>query len=229
MMRWVYIAFFLMALAACHGDEELDPARVGYNFFPLQVGIYVVYDVEEITYSFESSITENFQLRTQVVDSFMNQAGNLTYIMYEWRRSSPGDDWEFVQTNSLRRNATQGVFVEGNVPFLRLSFPIAAGKSWDGNVLNSQPEDVYEMDSIFSTYVTPAGENIPETVTVVQEDNQDFTVNLVRRFEIYGRHIGVVYKEEIDLSYCTDEDCIGQQVIESGSELRQSLVEYGQE
>ena len=85
------------------------------------------------------------------------------------------------------------------------------------------------MDSIFSTYVTPAGENIPETVTVVQEDNQDFTVNLVRRFEIYGRHIGVVYKEEIDLSYCTDEDCIGQQVIESGSELRQSLVEYGQE
>ena len=64
---------------------------------------------------------------------------------------------------------------------------------------------------------------------MIQEDNDDFTVNLIRRFEIYGQDIGLVYKEEIDLRYCTEQECIGQQIIESGQELRQSLLEYGQE
>ena len=232
MMRFGYAVVFLVMIMACqdNGEEgELDPVRLGYEFFPLQVGAYIIYDVEEITYSSERSITTNYQLRTQVVDSFMNQAGSLTYVLHELRRDSPDDAWEFIQTNSLQRNETQGVFFDGNVPFLRLSFPVVAGKTWDGNALNAEPEDLYEMDSVFSAYITPSGQNIPETLTVIQEDNDDFTVNLIRRFEIYGQDIGLVYKEEIDLRYCTEQECIGQQIIESGQELRQSLLEYGQE
>lgn len=229
MTRRIYISLILAVCLACQSDENaLDPSRPGYNFFPLKVGAWNVYDVKEITYASQTGTTANFQLRTEVVDSFMNQAGGITYILYEWERESSADEWEFVRTLNSQRTGTQGVLTEGNTPFLKLSFPLQAGKTWDGNALNTLQDDEYEMDSLFHEYVTAAGETIAETLTVIQEDNEDFTVNLIRRFEIYGWDIGVVYREETDLNYCIEEDCIGQQIVESGREFRQSLVEYGQ-
>ena len=168
-----------------------------------------------------------YQKRTEVVDSFQNQAGEITYILHCFRRSSSNLEWEFEQTNSARRTATQGIFIEGNTPLLKLSFPISAGKMWNGNALNTMDEDLFEMDSLFSGYITQAQDTIPETLTVIQEDNQDFIANLITNYEIYGLGIGMVYKEEIDVRYCTDDPCIGQQIIDNGRIFRQSIINYG--
>ena len=48
-------------------------------------------------------------------------------------------------------------------------------------------------------------------------------------YEIYARHIGLVYKEATVLEYCTVGDCIGKQQIEKGYTLKQTLTAYGKE
>ena len=220
------VGFFL--LLGCQDEVlEADPVGVGYNFFPLNLGDFRIYDVEEITYSSQGPEMNSFQMRTEVVDTFQNQAGGITYVISELRRDTPSDEWEFVQTNSARLTETQAMFADGNVSFLKLSFPISAGKTWDANALNSMDEDLVEMDSLFVPYITSAGDSIPETLTVILEDNQDVIVNLVRSYEIYGLDIGLVYFEEIDRFFCVEETCLGQQIIEEGTEIRQTLIAYG--
>ena len=82
------------------------------------------------------------------------------------------------------------------------------------------------MTDLFSSYITPEQDTIPNTLTVIQEDNQDFIVSLDQRREIYAQGVGLVMKEVILLNYCTNPDCIGQQIVESGRKLTQYLLEY---
>lgn len=213
---------------SCGGDDvSPNPDRVGYSFFPLEVGRYQIYNVEERLFVFQNFSIDSFQMRLEVVDSFRNQSGEFTYVLHQFMRPGPDDEWTFVQTNSARRTATQAIFVEGNRPELKLSFPIEAGRTWDGNALHVSDPDEYQMDSLFSTYITNIGDTVDQTLTVIQEDNQDFIVNQVTRHEIYGLNIGLVYSEQVDLEYCGDPDCIGQQIVENGRIFKQTLVEYG--
>ncbi|MEM7107092.1 MAG: hypothetical protein AAF519_02615 [Bacteroidota bacterium] len=227
---WKFTFLFLIIILSCRSDDlSPDPGSVGYLFFPLELGSFIEYEVEETMYQFELETITNFQRRTEVVDSFINQAGEITYVIHQFERTFSDQEWDFVQTNSARLTATQGILIEGNLPLLKLSFPIAAGKIWDGNALNTMDKDEFAMDSLFSVYITQAQDTISETLTVIQEDNQDFVVNLVTNYEIYGLGIGLVYKEEVNLRYCTADDCIGQQRIDNGRIVKQSLINYGQE
>lgn len=228
MKKYLIFIALMISFFACQQDEpEADPVAVGFNFFPLAVGDFQVYEVEEVTHSSQGAVTGNFQRRVEVVDSFQNQTGTVTYVLHEFRRETDAQEWEFVATNSARRTPFQGILNEGNVPVLKLSFPISAGKMWDSNALNGFESDLFEMDSLFVPYITARGMLIPETLTVIQENNQDFTVNLERDHEIYGLNIGLVYSENIDLSFCIEEACLGQQIIEEGREVRQTLIEHG--
>ena len=227
-MRNVYVFTFLVLLA-CSKDEVVSEARdIGYPFFPLCVGAFIEYEASETLYQFETSNTTNFQIRTEVVDSFQNQAGEVTYVLHNFERLTDHDEWEFMETNSARVTDNQVIFIEGNVPILKLVFPIAPGRTWDSNVFNNNEPDDFIMDSLYAQYITFSGDTIPETLTIIQEDNQDFVVNLITNYEIYGLGLGLVYKEEVDLRYCRDDDCIGQQVIDNGRIFQQSVISYGQ-
>ncbi|TRX51392.1 hypothetical protein FNH22_24180 [Fulvivirga sp. M361] len=230
MRKYLIVIFCAVQLLSCQEEGALpDTVAVGYNFFPLQLGDFRVYEVEEITHSSQGATVDSFQIRVDVVDSFRNQAGGITYVLSQFTRVSSLEEWKFEKTNSARLTGVQGIFIEGNVPFLKLSFPISAGKTWDSNALNALDEDLFEMDSLFSPYTTTRDIQMPQTLTVIQEDNQDFTVNFIKRHEIYGLDIGLVYSEDINLAFCIEESCLGQQIVENGKEIRRSLIDYGTE
>ena len=69
----------------------------------------------------------------------------------------------------------------------------------------------------------------PTTVTVIQSNNRDTLEmqNFVQ--EIYAQHIGMVLRESRVFRYCSETDCFGQQIIETGRSFRQRLIAYGKE
>lgn len=231
MKNWLYLTLITFVVIACNTETvEPDETRLGADFYPLQVGNYSIFEVENIDYKITGEVVaSSFQLKTQVIDSFVNQTGTLSYEIHYYKRQSPSESWKFLHAWTARRNGNQAILVEDNIPFLKLSFPVSENKIWDGNVLNTLPQDDYEMDSLLSRYITPAQDTIENTLTVIQGNNEDFTVELDRRYEIYGLHKGLVYKEDILLQYCTTTDCLGQEKVESGHEYRQYLLETGKQ
>ncbi|MCZ6899744.1 MAG: hypothetical protein O7F74_05870 [Bacteroidetes bacterium] len=206
-----------------------DTTRVGFDFVPLQVGDFRVYQVEEITKTVLLGFdTARFQLKESLVDSFPGQGGDIIYLLHRSKRLSANDAWELDSVWTARRNQTQAVTVESNVPFIKMVFPIDENKIWDGNKLNSADNDAYEMRNLFASFDT--GLTIfEETLTVIQNEKLDSIDILDFRKEIYGLNIGLIYKNSSFLEFCDDFDCLGQKEIEQGRILKQTIIDYGKE
>lgn len=237
-----YLSFFLPALLfwQCAGDPEPN-VQPDSTYFPLSVGAFYIYDVEETQYSVINGQEDlSYQLKLSVTDSFRNNAGGTTYVIQRYVRNNVDEAFQYSDTWSARIEATQVVIVEGNIAYVRLVFPVSVGRSWNGNALNNLKGDescgdsmnfdcdVYQIESVDVPY--QFGEEwLTETVEVVQSNNIDVIVKEDVRKEIYARNIGLVYKESAVLNYCTVGSCIGQQQVDDGYTWKQSLVGYGKE
>jgi hypothetical protein len=222
-----FIALALLTTAC--DPEDSKPTDSGLAYFPLQTGNFYVYDVEETVYS-EVAPTKNlqYQLKIEVTDSFPNTEGGYTYVLNRTKRTDANEAWVDLDTWSVRSNDREVILNEGNISFVRISFPIVSGKKWDGNKYNNQDKDEYLINEIgeIGKSFESSGTTYENTFTVVQEDNEDFIVFLDKRQEVYAKNIGLVYKETTQLNYCTSNDCIGQQKVKSGVIYKQNLNQY---
>ncbi len=218
----------LMILLGC-SESELIPEDdfFGYEYFPVSTGQYRLFEVQEINYLLSGEVvTEDYQLKEEITASFLT-GGDSTFIINRFKRSSELSEWEYLNTWQSRKTKNNAIIIEGNIPLVKLVFPVENKISWNANALNTQEEDLFTIDSLNFSFARGAGTEFPNTLTVIQEDNQDFIVSFNRRFEVYALNVGLVYKETKILNYCANNNCLGQQIVETGMEYSQTLVEYG--
>jgi hypothetical protein len=219
------IFLFLLIVAGCTSDEQ-PVIDTGKAYIPLQVGDFQIYDVDETNYfPLEDPEQLHYQVKTQVVDSFEHNAGSYTYVIHRSRRDSESDPWTYVESWSVRVTDLEAIVNESNISFVKITFPVAAGKKWNGNAYNSSEEDDYEMTSVDQPYQLEDTE-FASTITVDQENRVDLLFN-DRRFEVYAKDIGLIYREVTDLEYCSEVACFGQNKIERGIVYKQTIIEYG--
>jgi hypothetical protein len=216
---------FLALLVGCEAEHSLV-TNAGAAYFPLQTGVFQVYTVHEIIYSASEAPQEsNYELMTEVTDSFPS-ANGLTYVIHRRTRQNDTDAWQALDTWSVRKDDREIIVSEGNSAFVKMKFPLHEENVWDGNVFNSLGRDDYAWKEI----AKPAafnGMTFEKTLTVEQEDNEDPIVFRDERKEVYAMDIGLVYKEIIQLNYCTADACLGQQKIDHGQEVTMVIREYG--
>ncbi len=231
----VFLVSFLL-ITSCSENEDTLP-DLGLDYFPLQVDNYAIYQVVEtsILQSVETEIS--YELNVTVTDSTINEKGEVTYILVRKKRLSPSDNWENVDTWSTKMINNRIIQNEANVSFVKLIFPPSLNVTWDGNQFNNLPgnaELFYDGDDtpyIISELDKPislaTGFETDQSLTVIQNDLNDIYTGIDERKEIYARKVGLIYKEVVQKKYCTDIGCYGQQKVEQGVILIQSLKEYG--
>jgi hypothetical protein len=222
-----YLFGFSLLFWSC--DENSPKHLSDQDYFPLQVGLYHVYSVEQTEYTgLNNSTSTAYELKVKVIDSFTDSEGATTYVMHRSKRLTESDSWEFVDTWSSRINQFETVINEGVVSYVRLSFPVFESKEWDGNIMNSMPEDLYIYDHAGEPFQLDNGQNFSDCLVVNQEEYLD-VLSKNDRLEVYARNVGLIYKKYIDINYCDEGDCFGQQEIKNGVEYFQVLKEYGEE
>ena len=216
---------FLTLITGCGTDEHFD-RRGGGAYFPLQRGTFHVYDVKEVRYNGSGQPLESrYQLLTEVTDSFPSEGG-YRYVIHRSMRQTEAETWQALDTWSVRKDDHQVVVTEGNTPYVKIRFPLKEGNTWDGNVFNSQGADDYTLRDVEAP-ASFGGASFEKTITVEQEINDDKIVFRDERKEVYAQDVGLVYKEILQLSYCTDDPCLGQQQIVNGIEMEMVFREYG--
>lgn len=213
-------------LTACEGEQEVA-AIADSEYFALQTGKYQIYDVNEVRYTVSADpITVKYQLKAEVVDSFASGPNIYTYVIHRSTRESEADSWTSLDTWSARREDGALIVSEGNTPYVKLRTPLAHGNTWNGNLFNTIGEDEYGYSNIGQS-IEINGISFGETLTVEQENNEDSIVFRDERNEVYARNVGLVYKEFIQLHYCTADACLGQQKVDEGIERTMVINEYG--
>ena len=248
MPRFLKKAFSVLLVTILTGwftgcGSDPDKAPDGRQYFPLRVGDYRVYHISETQISAYNIETDfEYDIKSLVVDSFPNVSGSYSYIIHRYKRTSATDDWQSLDTWTARADSREVVVTEGSASFVRLTFPMKNGRSWNGNTYNNLESsefcegetvtscDLYELDKVaqpMTTSLEPL--TFENTVEVIQNNSPDLITKFDIRKEIYALDVGLVYKYSKVLNYCTIGNCLGQQLVESGVIFTQELTDYGHE
>ena len=219
----------LVLTFGCDSTIDLDPEASGQAFYPLNTGDYREYKVQEVKYTIlNPPDTINYFLKEQIGKSFTNQTGGITYTLNRFKRNDDAIAWEIDSVWTVIKSETNVVVSENNIPFTKLVFPVLDQKKWDGNAFNTLEEELYAYEDTFQP-LTLNNNSFNSTLKVIQENNPDSIVMKDLRSEIYAENVGLIYKESIILHYCTENECLGKQIIEQGIDFRQELIGYGNE
>ena len=119
---------------------------------------------------------------------------------------------------------------EGNTAYVKLTFPMQEGLTWDGNSLNDLEPDSYEIRMLNHPFKVDSI-TFANTVHVFQADLLDPAKISADdyRVEVYADSIGLVFKEIIQKEYC-DYSAGGpcsEPTVLTGFEYEQKLIEFG--
>ena len=222
-----YIHLVFLALFACgESTVELSTDRLGYHYFPLDVGDFRIYDVEESRFTVLGEEQLSYELKEYVADSGLNASDNLYYILHRSTRINDTDSWNLDSIWTAQKTTSIGILFENNRPFVKMSFPDAQGIFWDGNSMNTNGNETYQYElDIADTILfdTP----FEKIVKVVQNDRSD-AIGVNDRAEFFAPNVGLILKTSTVLNYC-QADCKEINEIQSGRTYKMTLKSYGKE
>jgi hypothetical protein len=210
----------ILAFAACKKKtEELSSPPLS-DYFPLQVGKYVIYRLDStVLLPFGSGFTTRSYRAKDVVDAvFTDNQGRKSYRIYRSITDTNGiAPYRNIATYYATPNGTDWMeYVDNNLRFMKLRWPIRQATQWQGNSLfidayGSSSNIVaqyyanwtYQYDSVGMPY-TLLGKTYDSTVKVNQRDETipegpltPSTLYQQRNYSVerYAKGIGLIYKD----------------------------------
>lgn len=211
------LIFFLIALGlfSCKKDKSTAP-DMGYNYFPDQVGKYVIYDVDSFFYDgniptlnynntfFTAKIdTFKFQVKEKIQSIYYDNQNRPTIRLERYRKYynsvTPYSALPWVLTDIWAENKTPTTMekVEENVRYVRLIFPAKTDRFWDANIQNT--EDEKKFDYQFVDQSRTIGSIQFDSVLQTVYDAGVILIKREYRTEKYARNVGMVYRQIIDI------------------------------
>ncbi len=197
------------ALLGCQSNVEADLSVLGLDYYPIEVGRFIDYQVEITNYSIsEAPNTQTFQLREQIGASFIDVNGEVAYRLERFKRNLPTETWALDSIWSVRGNRFNVVRNENNRLFVTLAFPVSNGLRWDGNTFNVGDTVLFEIKNS-GIGITLNEFDFSETLTVLR-NNSCSNIDLSYSTEIFAREVGLVRKVSWQISFdnTASTDCV---------------------
>lgn len=190
--------------------ENLD-IDFGYDYYPLEVGKYIIYDVDSITYDPTATITSidttSYQVKEEIVEKTTDNSGRALFVIHYFTRSNSNDIWELENVYSTVKEDRWVERTEDNLRFVKMLFPQKIDSTWNGNryfaedgILIEVRGETLEIFKNWSSLATGKGDseiigglNFDDILTIKHADDENL---IERRFveEKYARGIGLVEK-----------------------------------
>ncbi len=225
------LTLLTLFFGSCEESEAPNIDLSGSGYYPLQVGNFWTYQMEQIDYLVLGNDTSSYQLRELISDSLVSSTGEVTYLINRQVWQEAGQQWRTDSIWTVRKNSEFVVVAENGRPFVKLVFPVMVGETWDGNAFNNQGFQSFnyaaiEPGEILSTLLDQDTSIVAKTIL---SDQISPIVGTDQRSEIYVNGVGLVQKDLYVINLCTDNtkcpDNFGDTL--SGIFLSQVLIDYG--
>jgi hypothetical protein len=199
------VAFISTTLSSCKDrKDETFIIDYNYDYYPLDSGRYVIYDVDSIRYNYVDPFQNNDTIRYQwmqvVGDTFLDNDGRVSYRIEFYKRYSTSANWFFDRVWYATPTITNLQRVEDDIRFIKLVFPPKEGLSWDGNLYTPKTglftylrNWIYRYRTVDKPY-SSNGVNIDKSLTVEHVDEEN-VIDKMKSVEMYGKGVGMIYKE----------------------------------
>ena len=196
----IIVSLFLATLFSCQKDQVIDSLpELGFEYFPTNVGHYIVYDVDSIVINDFTAKTDTFtyQLMEIQESEFKDNENRNSLRIERYKRTDSLSNWKLINICTACRTEKRAEKTENNIKIIKLTFPVRDGLKWNGNAYNNGDVWNYVYENTFITE-TINGVKCDSTISVLQK--QEF--NLIESqyyIEKYAKHIGLVYKKVEDI------------------------------
>lgn len=221
------ILLVVSGIYSCKKDPETTPVDIGYNYFPDEVGRYIIYQVDSITQDdiVETRDTTRYLLKELVESTFIDNSGRPTMRIERYKKmynpAVPYDSMPWVISDiwTANRTATTAEKVEENIRYIKLVFPVVKGKEWNGNAFNTLGQQEYEMIAVDQP---EAINNLSfDSVITVKQLLNDNAIEYISEEEKFAKHIGLIYKKQYSLYWG------GSPADSIGYRFTQKIISYG--
>ncbi|RYG53680.1 MAG: hypothetical protein EOO01_03705 [Chitinophagaceae bacterium] len=217
-MRKLILPFLLVSvgLVSCKKETtDISEINQGNQFYRTEIGKYIIYNYDSTIY--DDLLGEAFpyqgQVRYTTKDTFRDNQGRLSYRVVVEKRRNDTDPFLPNDVITVTPAADHVEVYQKNLRFIKMTFPVSNGKSWNGNAMipldDQDYKEEYDNDkwvytySDFDTDFDPGNNLYEHTVTVNQIDDAlnnpdvDSTAYAYRNFskEVYAYGVGMIYRE----------------------------------
>jgi len=241
-----------MVYSCGKNETELLDLDFGYEYYPLQVGQIREYAVDSII--FDPALTgtqidtNSWFIKESIVDSFPGQDGLTWFRIERVQRRSDTLPWEIGKVYAAARSKDQAYRTEENLRFVKMTFPLKANETWDGNAFFSDRTAVevageqilmfidWDYRTLALAESLQVGDLNFEQVCSIQLANSENFIEYRQGKEHYAKNIGLIYRElqilDTQCEVCCNGDvgaCIPlnwEQKAEKGFILRQRLLNW---
>lgn len=216
----IVIAFSsLLVISSCTKKKDLYMGDYSKNYFPLNLGKEIIYDVDSIYWDdvYDVRTLHHSQMRWVIADTFRDEEFRLSYRIATDIRPNDSAAWVAHRAIYVTPTETTLEYVEENMRFIKLIFPINNGGTWQGNRLmhTDLDKDIayfngwnYYYDK-FSERFSNGFAYFDNTVTVNAVNDTLGNPELVptqyaeKTFakEVYAQGVGMVYREVTRWTY----------------------------
>ncbi len=221
--RYYLFLSVLFFSTSCKKDSVL-PDSPSYNYFPVESGKWVEYDVDSIYHgendnnNDDSVYSFHFQIREEIDSTFYNGQGQATQILIRYKRESITDSWTLVSVWTQNLNLAGAYRVEENISYHKLAFPINTTITWNGNDANREGEELYTYQD-FHTPATVGGIGFDSTLSVLQREDDNY-IERIYGMEKYAAGVGMIFKQRDDLGKRNG-------IVVKGLEYKMTVSDYG--
>ncbi|MBL4623958.1 MAG: hypothetical protein JKY42_02275 [Flavobacteriales bacterium] len=191
-----------MLFVSCKKDKKVITVDLGTNYFPREVGSWVIYDVDSIIHDDNDDQagkidTIRFKLKEIIESEFTDTTGALNQRIERYVKISDTSDWVIKDVWSSRVDNFRAIQVEENINFIKLIFVPEVGETWNGNAYNTLEEWEYEYTEV-DIQDTINSLVLDSVLTIVQQDDANIIESEYSE-EKYARGVGRVSRTYIFL------------------------------
>ncbi len=221
-MNKKFAPLFFLAIMLFFFSCKKEKANYGSDFtrgyYPLKIGRYITYEMDSTLWDdfLKVKTVKKYQVRYIVADTFRDNSKRLSYRIDVLKRTSETLPWIKHRVYYATPTDTHMEYVEENLRFIKIIFPLSNNITWDGNsMISSTDQDyTYFQGWVYSYSNLGLGFNngkafFDNTVMISQADE---TLNdpelhpdtyAYRTFgrEVYAFDIGMVYREMTHWTY----------------------------
>ncbi|MFH0865838.1 MAG: hypothetical protein V1904_06565 [Bacteroidota bacterium] len=220
------LSVIFLAFYSCK-QETIDPLDVGYDYFPVHIGHWVMYEVDSTVWDDFFPVdspqhVRNYQYKIkEIIESeYYDNEGRLTQRLERYQKSCDTCNWFIKDVWAVNLTPSTAEKVEENNRFVKLVFPVESSASWDGNAFNILGEQDYEYEDIFEPY-TVNSTSFDSTVTVIEKIDSN-AIEASNQYEIYAKYVGMVFRRYRDVHI----DNLTHDIL-SGQDYTFKIISYG--
>lgn len=207
MMKYLlFIGIAGIVFLSCKKEKQPN-TYLGYDYFPNNVGHYVIYECDSIIFNPYDTVhhpqfdTFKYQIKEVIESLYLNDQGQLTQRIVRYKRNDNSSlPWSSIFTPEKVWSGTMlsnmAIRDEDNYPYIKLVFPMNLNEQWNGNALNTIGTWNYQYTTL-NTPATVNGVYFDSTLTVMQINQPSLEGNQFYE-EQYAAGVGLIYKEVID-------------------------------